>query len=119
MLCKVAFYILALPSFQVYKEYIIDRQSFISGADVNLHYLSSQDVQKINALYTDYLTFLNWNDYHNQYNASDVPDYTTGFSGGVHGRYTFVYDSLSHVPDDTGALSTNTTQILTVVEDLS
>jgi hypothetical protein len=117
MLCKISFYVLALQSFQVYKEYIFERQPFIGGSDPDLHYFSAADVEKIKSLYINYLNYLNNLDYHNQYNVSDVPDYSLGFKT-VSGVYSFLYNSTSYVPDDSGVLSQDPSQILTVITDL-
>lgn len=89
MLCRVYFYLLASTMQDSPRVYTFTRSPFISGNDVDLHYFSADDVATLNSTYADWLGFLNLFDYHNNYDTSAIPDYSSGFRSPCAGRYTF------------------------------
>lgn len=89
VVCRILIYLLSSPLQQYQQVYTFNRTSFVAGSDPDLHYFYSDDISSINSIYTGWLEYLNSISYTNNYNATDIPDFSQGFKSPCPGRYSY------------------------------
>ena len=100
VICRVLIYFLGV-SVQPYNQaYTFNRTAFIAGSDPDLHYFCSDDINSITNIYETWLQYLNAIDYHNNFNTTDLPDFSQGFKSPCTGIYSHSDDNFLVVIED-------------------